>query len=386
MSIELIMKSLDQIEAKMAAQSELADNQKKETGAISTEVKNAIEDFGEKQRELADELLQLKQKGLGSFETKTEDSAGAQFTKSANYEAFASGQTSKARFEVKNTVTNTVGLTFSDRKPGVVGGAFQQFSIMDALTVVPTTSSSIDYVRENVFTNNAAEVAEAAQKPESSITFTQVNVPVTTIAHWIKISRQLAADNSALAAYIDTRMQYGVRLRLENQLVSGNGTAPNISGLTASGNFTAHGYTAANLTSAGMLNNKIDILGLTLGDTQAANYPADTIFMNPVDYWKMRLAKSTTNEYLMGDVNLPGVPNMFGLRVVISNSITAGNFLMGSMAQAATFYMREGIVVDMSDSDSDNFTKNLITLRAEMRGALAVEKPAALRYGLITPA
>jgi len=118
MSTEAIMKALDAIELKMAEQAKLADEQKKESGVISTEVKNAIESFGEKQRELADEILHLKQKGAGNFEVKSVDSIGEQFTKSGNYESFVSGQTSKARFEVKNTVTNTVGLTFSDRKPG----------------------------------------------------------------------------------------------------------------------------------------------------------------------------------------------------------------------------------------------------------------------------
>ena len=60
----------------------------------------------------------------------------------------------------------------------------------------------------------------------------------------------MAADNNALTAYIDLRLRYGVNLRVENQIVGGNGTAPNMSGFTKSGNFTAHGYTAASLTEA----------------------------------------------------------------------------------------------------------------------------------------
>ena len=47
---------------------------------------------------------------------------------------------------------------------------------------------------------------------------------------------------------------------------------------------------------------------------------------------------------------------------------------------------REGVTVEMSDSDSDNFTKNLITIRAERRLALATERPAAVRAGDLTPA
>jgi len=254
------------------------------------------------------------------------------------------------------------------------------------LTSLPTTSTSVDYVKEASFTNSAAETAEGAAKPESAVTTTLVSEPVATVAHWIKISRQLAADNAALAAYINTRMIYGVNLRVENQIVNGNGTAPNISGFTKSGNFTAHGYTAASLTAAGLLNNRFDLIGKVIGDTQAADYPADVIVVNPVDWWTMRLAKDTTNRYILGDPGFNQPPSLFGLPVVSSNAVTADNVLIMSIGQAATFYNREGVVVDLSDSDSDNFTKNLITIRAERRCMLAVERPAAVRYGDLTPA
>jgi hypothetical protein len=59
---------------------------------------------------------------------------------------------------------------------------------------------------------------------------------------------------------------------------------------------------------------------------------------------------------------------------------------VGSLAQAATLHNREGIVVDMSDSDENNFQLGLVSIRAMRRLALTVEKPAAARYGLLVPA
>jgi hypothetical protein len=44
------------------------------------------------------------------------------------------------------------------------------------------------------------------------------------------------------------------------------------------------------------------------------------------------------------------------------------------------------VTIDMSESDSDNFTKNLITIRAERRLALVTEVPGAVRAGDLTPA
>lgn len=380
-----IMTKLDAIENNLKTFAQKAEDESKLNGQVSVDTQAAIDAIGLKQRELADEILLLKQaKTSNSDETKTDD-WGAQFTKSDGYKAFVGGRAQKASFEVKNTVTNTVGNTFTARAPSIIGGAFREFTLESLLTTLPTTSNAVEYVRENVFTNTAAETAEGLAKPESAITTVLVNEPVATVAHWLKISKQLAADAPALAAYIDLRLRYGVDLRVENQIINGNGVAPNMSGFTKAGNFTAHGYTAASLTALGLLNNRFDLIGKIIGDTEAADYPADAIVLNPADWWTMRLAKDTQNRYILGDPGMDVAPSLFGRPVVSSNGITADNVLIASLRLAATFYNREGITVQMSDSDSDNFTKNLITLLAERRCMLAVERPAAVRYGDLTP-
>lgn len=385
--MEDLMKALEGIEKKLSDFSEKASGEIQSIGKVSTDTQTAIDNLGLKQRELADEILQLKQRGGGFLaDAKKDETAGALFVQSDQYKAFAGGQAQKVRLEVKNTVTNAIGNTFSDRRPSVVGGAFRTLTLESLLSSLPTTSNAVDYVRENVFTNAAAETTEGIAKPESSVTTTAVTEPVATVAHWIKISRQLANDNAALAAYINLRMAYGVDLRVENQIIAGNGTAPNMSGFTKTGNFTAHGYTAAALTGAGLLNNRFDLIGKMLGDCWAADYPADTIMLNPADWWTMRLAKDSQNRYLLGDPGQDMSPSLFGTRVVVTNAVTADTVLVASLAQAATFYNREGTIIDLSESDSDNFTKNLVTIRAERRCMLAVERPAAVRYGDLTPA
>ena len=391
-ALEPVMKALDGLEAKLASFSNKADEEFKAAGSVSAETKSALEALGIKQREMADEILLLKQKGVADGRADNHnDSAGQLFIKSDEYKhvmgKIAVGSRGvSAGVEVKNTITNTVGATHAEPRPGVIGGAFREFTLEALLGSLPTAASSVDYVVENVFTNAAAETAEGALKPEASITFTPANVPMATIAHWLKISKQLAADNRALAAYVDTRLIYGVNLRVENQIIQGNGTAPNMSGFTRSGNFTPHGYTAANLTSAGLLNNRFDLIGKIIGDLKAADYNADAIVLNPTDWWTIRLAKDSQNRYILGDPGQVIAPSLFGVPVVASNAVTADNVLVGSLAQAATFYDRESVTIQMSDSDTDNFTRNLITILAERRCALAVERPAAVRYGDLTPA
>lgn len=383
-----IMKALDGVENKLTAMSTKAEAEMKDLGKISTETKGAIDALGVEQRVLADRLLAIEQKSSATPDVPADESIGAQFVKNGEYASFQK-KTSRGSMglELKSTITNAIANTYSERRPGIVEGAFRVFTIEDLLVSIPTSSNAIDWVRENVFTNAAAETAEGGQIAQSSITFTPGTMPVQNVAHFVKITRQLAMDNASLSAYINRRMIYGVNLRVESQLVSGNGTAPNLNGLINPGNFTAHGYTSASLTALGLSpTNRFDLIGKMIGDCALADYPADVVVLNTADWWTLRLTKDGQGRYILGDPGSSVPPVLFGLPVVASNAMTIGKVWVGNLAQAATLHNREGIVLDLSDSDENNFQLGLVSVRAMRRLALTVEKPAAARSGDLTPA
>ena len=385
MELDKILKGLDGIEARLNAMSTKADGELATLGKVTADTKTALETIGTQQSELADRLLTLEQKGLAGPATGDDagESWGKQFTKHASYQAMMTGGAQRARVEVKNTITGSDTTVPPDRKPGVVPGASNMLTIEALYNALPTASNAIEFTKENAFTNNAAEAAEGAQKAESALTFTLVNMPISTVAHWIKISRQLAMDNRALAAYVDTRMRYGVNRKVEVQLVAGDGTAPNISGFLDTGNFTAHGYADAAL---GATLKKFTLIRKVVADLWNAGYMANAVVLNAADWATMEteaMVSTSTGVAIAYDAQ---GPRLWGLRVIQSVGMTADNFAVGDFTQHGTIYNREGVVVDMSESDSDNFTKNLITLRAERRLALATEVPAAVRAGDLTPA
>lgn len=385
MSFEQLNKALDAIESKLSKMSEKADGELVTLGKVSADTKAALEKIGTDQRELADRILQLEQRGAlpAGGNDKADESWGAQVTKSESWKAFAGGHAARMRVEVKNTLTGGDTTVAPARAGGVVGGAFLPMTMESFLPSMPTSSNAIEFTRENVFTNAAAEAAEGAAKAESSLTWTLVNMPISTVAHWIKISRQLAADAPQLAAYVNTRMRYGVNLKVETQIVAGDGTAPNISGILDTGNFTAHGYANAAL---GSTLKKLVLIRKVLADSWAAGFPADGIVLNPADWAAIEIDLLTTAAgQTLYSVSEGGTPRLFGVPVVQSVGMTADNFAAGAFGQAYMVHNREGVVVDMSESDSDNFTKNLITIRAERRLALATERPAAVRAGDLTP-
>lgn len=386
-TMEPLLKALEGVEAKLKAMSDKADGEAATVGKISADTKTALDAIGVQQRELADRLLNIEQKGTAKPEGKPLSSWGEQFIKSANYGAFAGGNLNKLRVEVKNTLTGSGTNVAPQRNAGIVGGAQLPFTMEVLLPSTTTTSNAIEFTKEASFTNNAAEAAEGAAKAESALTWSLVNMPVSTVAHWIKISKQLAADAPALAAYVNTRMRYGVNQKVDTQLVVGDGTAPNISGTYDTGNFTAHGYTNAVITAISSTLKKLVLIRKVMADLYAAGYPADAIVLNPADWATIEIELFTTAAgQTLYSVNEAGQARLFGLPVIQAIGMAADTFQVGRFSEAYMVYNREGVVVEMSDSDSDNFTKNLITLRAERRLALATEKPAAVRGGDLTPA
>lgn len=385
MTIETVMKSLEKLEGALATMSAKADGELATIGKVSADTKTALDALGTQQREMAERLLSLEQKGLTpAAAEKADESWGAQLVKADAFTNFVGGRTQKARVEVKNTLTGSDTTVAPDRKPGVVPGAFQMLTIESLLNSVPTTSNAIEFTKENAFTNNAAEAAEGSAKAESALTWTLVNMPVSTVAHWIKISRQLAMDNTALAAYVNNRMRYGVQRKVETQLCTGDGTAPNISGIFDAGNYTAHGYANADL---GSTLKKLVLIRKMIADSWAAGYPAEAILLNPVDFAAIEIDLLTTAAgQARVSVDAAGVMRLFGVPIVQSVGVTADTVALGAFSQAYTVHNREGVVVELSESDSDNFTKNLITVRAERRLALATEVPGAIRAGDLTPA
>lgn len=383
MDLSVIHKQLDGIEAGLKHYSEKADAEIKDVHKVSVDTKAALDALGLKQRELAEEFKNLKQKtGAPGAETK-QATEGELFVKSAPYLDFQRGTTRKARFEVKNTIVGSDTTTAPDRRGPTVGGAFQGLILESFLPSLPTESSSIEFTKELAFTNAAAEVAEAGTKGESSLTWQLVQMPVSTVAHWVRISRQLAMDNQQLANYVDVRMRYGVDLRVETQLVSGNGVSPNLSGFMLAGNFTPHGIANAAL---GSVLKKLVLIRKIIADLWTAGYPANGIVLSPAEWANIEIDLFTTQAgQALYSINAAGQPMLFGIPVIQSVGMPADTVAVGNFTMACTVYNREGLTVEMSESDADNFTHNLVTIRAERRLALACERPAAIRGGDLTP-
>lgn len=365
----------------MAKANDEIDNAK----SLSAETKSAIEKLAEKATTLTDKCLELEQKlsARSDDSSKSVQTIGEMFVASADWKSMQSRRAGSARLDLKTAIVNATGqnqpLVAADRLQGIITNPNRVFTIRDLIPVGRTSSNLIEYTKENVFTNNAggqyaSPAFENVTKPESGITFTLESEAVRTLAHWIPVSKQVLDDSPMLQSFIEGRLQYGLKLEEEDQLLNGDGTGSNLSGILDSGNFTAY-------TRAQTGDTNIDTLRRAITQAALSEFMADTIVINTADWEAIELTKATDGQYVWTNPAIGNAPQMWGKRVVATNAITAGTFLVGAFAMGAQIWDRQQASVTVSLENSDNFVKNMVTILAEERLALTVYRPAAFISG-----
>lgn len=385
-----------------AAQSQALDDvkalMKEQENGTKESVKAAIdkaEAASKKVQEVSDRLVEAEQKLVDGIRSgrQAPKSLGQIVVESDEFKAYASGKTGKMSLKLNqgfgvqaNTITGQSGspvdndsiLAPQDRMAGIIPGAFRRLKVRDIIPQGNTSSNLIEATRELSFTNSAAEAAEGATKAESALTFELYSTPVRTIAHWIKVSKQVLEDAPALASYIETRLRYGVDLKEETQLVAGAGTGQQLVGMTIAPNITAFSPTTG--------ENALDTINRQKYAIELADYAPTAIVMNPADWGAIERTKVGTadDRYIIGDPRSSMGPFLWGLPVVVTPSMTSGKLLIAAFDIAFMLFNRAETVVEMFEQDDTNAQKNLITVRAEKRCALAGFRPASVRFGSLT--
>ena len=219
--------------------------------------------------------------------------------------------------------------------------------------------------------NKAVEVAEGSAKPQAGPTLAVITEPVQTIAAWANITRQAAADAPQVMGYLDGRLRYSVKRRADGQVINGNGTSPNISGLLDRSGINA--YTAPSGSEATYRSIR---KAITLMEQDEA--VPEIVVLNPADAELFDLSNDTSaGLHAVPDLNGRGTRTAWGLTQVRSTAVASGTaILIDPMAVAVLD--RQQVTAYMTDSHASNFTSNILTLLLEARLGLAVFDPAGV--------
>jgi HK97 family phage major capsid protein len=262
-------------------------------------------------------------------------------------------------------------LTPPDYTAGIQQILFRPLSVADLLATDQTTGSQLRYVVEGTATSAAAGVAEGGVKPESTLGLSETVEPVKKIATVLPISDELLEDAPNVQAYINGRLSLFVRIEEERQLLYGTSGGNEVTGiLTRSGvqNHNATGGTA------------IAEIREMITKSRTSFLEPDGLLIHPNQWESIELYRSTTGEFQV-DPFKAGPRTLWGLPVVVTNTIGAGTVLLGSFRQGARLYRRGGVSLEATNSHSDWFVRDITAIRAEQREALAVYRPASFVRG-----
>ena len=199
------------------------------------------------------------------------------------------------------------------------------------------------------------------------------------------MTEELLADVSGIQGYVNSRLSTMMRLRLDGQLLSGDGTAPNLEGILDAGKTGVN--TVDYSAYAGDLNRMGAIYEAITDIRTNAFVEPDAIVMHPNDW--LQVVTSVTDITTSGSKNPLFVAaggfngaaqaTLWGLKVVPTTAIAEGTVLVGRFGggEAAHIVMKQGIDIAVSDSHSDFFSKGKVAIRATMRAGFPVYKQAA---------
>jgi HK97 family phage major capsid protein len=306
---------------------------------------------------------------------------GVQVAEHARFKAFLdAGKSGSARIPIRAELTTPSGTEQRDlvapQRDQIQGLPQQLLTVRSLLTVIPTTSNKIDYVKQTSRTVNAAGVADGAEKPESDLGFELAEAPVRTIAHWVPCPRQTMDDLPELGALIDGELIFGLRLIEEQQILAGDGSGQNLLGIIPQARAFDPPFAIAH-------ENALDRILLAIIQAQQARLPVDGVLVNDVTWGELISTKDDEGRYVAGASGGPfgSIPGLlWQVRVVPTPSMAQGEALVGAFRLGARLHDRLEPEVLISSEDRDNFIKNMLTIRAEERVALSVRVPDAFVY------
>jgi len=252
----------------------------------------------------------------------------------------------------------------------------------DLFDVIPLTgTNAVEYVIETWTSNVDYQVTEGTRKAQSGVAYSHNTAMVRTIAHFTKVSKQMLADVPFVQTTIDQRMVYEVLKKEDREILYGDNTAGHLWGVMPQATVWAAPPAIATLVTTLM-----DAVASAITQIALNGYIATAIVMNPADWAGLQLAKTTLGTYILqgpgyGPPQQVSDKTLWGLPVVTSINMNAGDFLVGAFPGNAAIFDREQAIVEISFENEDDFVNNLATIRCEERVTFALYVPLAFVAG-----
>ena len=261
--------------------------------------------------------------------------------------------------------------------PGLVT-ARRRLQVADLFSQGTTDTAAVSWLVEGTLEGGVGFKAEGENKPQFHMGDpTAVTSPYKKICGFVQYSDEMLEDFAFLVSEINGRGVYELQIAEESALLNGDGSGANIQGVLSTPNVPTLGKGTD--TAADAIFRGISAVGRSSG------YTADAVVIGPAAFEKLRLSKDQNGQYYGGGMfsgqygqdGLMLYPSLWGLTTVVTPAMGEDKALVGAFKDAATLYRRGGVRVETTTSHADNFTKDVVTTRLELRELLAVRQPKA---------
>ena len=376
-------KHLDQLGDVIDAKLEKAYGQAIESanGKADEMLKSEISNLTNKFNERFDALEVSNKKNFEAGKKVSFKGALMEAIEGGAIDAMRNGMSKAARFEVKADMTTGVDFTGevipADRVPGYKYDPTRLVHMRQLIAQGSTASDVVRFVKESGYSNGAAATAEGSTLGQSDFDFTASDANVQKIGTYFRISEEMLNDTPQLTSYLSARAPEKLLEVEDNQILNGTGVAPQLSGIISDATAFAAGGFANAIESA----NEFDVLTVALNQLALANYAADYIMINPTDFHKILLLKSSQNEYLVKDWNQGLQPRINGVPVILNTAITSDKYLVGNFGMGTQLWVRDNVGVEFFKEDGTNVRDGFVTVRVQERVALTNYLPNAFVTG-----
>ena len=347
-------------------------------------VKSGVSEMATKLNERLDAMEVANKKQFNSQKKVTFKSALKEALDNGAVEGIAKGNSRSASFELKADMTVAADFTGevipADRVPGYKFDPTRPVHVRQLLATGSTQSDVVRYVKESGYSNGAAATAEGTTLGQSDFDMTAADANVRKIGTYFRISEEMLADTPQLTSYLSARAPEKLLEVEDAQILSGDGTGANLSGIitdAADFDVSASGAFYQSVDSA----NEFDVIVAALNQLSLLNYSADCIMLNPTDFNKILLLKDSTNKYLKDQVYNGLQPSFSGVKVIQNTAIAAGTFLIGNFGIGTQLWVRQGVNVEFFREDGTNVRDGFVTVRVSERVALTNYLPNAFVNG-----
>jgi HK97 family phage major capsid protein len=235
--------------------------------------------------------------------------------------------------------------------------------------------NAFEFYRQSVRTLTATAVADAGTKPTSTLTVAPIQDRCRVVAHLSEAAPiRLWYDYEEFVSWLTNEMVGGVLDGLEAQIIAGDGSGENMTGLLHAAGTTAVSFTTDVLTTLRSAVTALQVLG---------EIPTGWA-LNPADAQAIDLTRwSTAGGFLSGGYGhdtgngFGTSSNIFGpdVKRVVSNSVPAGTAILGDFTKLRV-YVRQDAHMDV-DASGVLFTKNQFIARGEGRFGIGLLRPSA---------